>query len=101
MDKIGENTYRTCYWRTALANMEQPENRQPLKPLEWPHTWDRLHMDFAGPIDDQMILVVVDAHTKWPEIVVMHRATSTPTIKACQLLFFPFWHPERDSHGQW
>ena len=25
MDIIGENTYRTCYWRTALANMEQPE----------------------------------------------------------------------------
>ena len=21
-----KNTYRTCYWRTALANMEQPEN---------------------------------------------------------------------------
>ena len=51
-------------------------------------------MDFAGPIDDQMILVVVDAHTEWPEIVVMHRATSTPTIKACQLLFSRFGIPK-------
>ena len=71
------------------------EPKQPLKPLEWPaHTWDRLHMDVAGPIDDQMILVVVDAHTEWPETVVMHRATSTPTIKACQLLFSRFGIPK-------
>ena len=41
-----------------------------------------------------MILVVVDAHIKWPEIVVMHRATSTPTIKACQLLFSCFGIPK-------
>ena len=68
------------------------EPKQPLKPLEWPvHTWETLHMDFAGPIDDRIILVMVDADTKWPEIVVMHRAT--PTIKACQLLFSPFGIP--------
>ena len=51
-------------------------------------------MDFAGPIDDRMILVMVDAHTKWPEIVVMHRTTSSPTIKACQLLFSHFGIPK-------
>ena len=95
-----ENWCKSCECNVYKAK----EPKRPLKPLEWPaHTWDRLHMDCAGPIeDDQMILVVVDAHTKWPEIVVMHRATSTPTITACQLLFSrEFWHPQRDSHGQW
>ena len=51
-------------------------------------------MDFTGPIGDRMILVVMDAHTKWPEIVVKHRATSAPTIKACQLLFTRFGIPK-------
>ena len=88
---------RELVWcKSSECNVHKAkEPKQPLKPLEWPaHTWDRLHMDFAGPIDDQMILVVVDAHTKWPEIVVMHRATSTPTIKACQLLFSRFGIPK-------
>ena len=92
-----ENWCKSCECNVYKAK----EPKQPLKSLEWPaHTWDRLHMDFAGPIDDQMILVVVDTHTKWPEIVVMHRATSTPTIKACQLLFSRFGIP-KESHGQW
>ena len=86
-----ENWCKSCECNVYKAK----EPKQPLKPSEWPaHTWNRLHMDFAGPIDDQMILVVVDAHTKWPEIVVMHRATSTPTIKACQLLFSRFGIPK-------
>ena len=87
-----ENWCKSCECNVYKAK----EPKQPLKPLEWPaHTWDRLPMDFAGPIDDQMILVVGDAHTKWPEIVVMHRATSTPTIKACQLLFSRFGIPKQ------
>ena len=28
-------------------------------------------MDFAGPFERSMWLIVVDAHTKWPEVVAM------------------------------
>ena len=83
IDLETENWCKSCECNVYKAK----EPKQPLKPLWLAHTWDRLHMDFAGPADDRMILVVVDAHTKWLKIVVMHRATSTPTIKAYQLLF--------------
>ena len=41
-----------------------------LHPWEWPSKpWRRLHIDFAGPYLDKMFLIVVDAHSKWPEVV--------------------------------
>lgn len=31
-------------------------------------SWFRIHVDFAGPIMGHTFLVMVNAHTKWPEI---------------------------------
>ena len=37
----------------------------PLHPWSWPtRPWTRLHIDFAGPLEGKMFLVVVDAHSK-------------------------------------
>jgi hypothetical protein len=45
----------------------------PLHPWEWPSTtWQRIHVDFAGPFLGMMFLVIVDAHSKWPEVIIMH-----------------------------
>ena len=53
----------------------------PLHPWEWASSpWERIHIDFAGPFMDRMFLVVVDAHSKWPEIVEMKTTTATKTI---------------------
>ena len=41
----------------------------------------RLHLDFAGPMLNHMFLVVVDAHTKWIEVVPMSNSTSFSTIQ--------------------
>jgi len=54
----------------------------PLDPWEWPFSpWERVHIDFAGPYLDRMFFVLVDAHSKCPEIVEMKTTTSTKTIK--------------------
>ena len=30
----------------------------------WPmHPWARLHIDYAGPVDGRMFLIVIDAHS--------------------------------------
>lgn len=35
----------------------------------WPGTpLQRIHVDFAGPVEGHMFVVVVDAHYKWPEV---------------------------------
>ncbi|KRZ96975.1 Uncharacterized protein T08_6290 [Trichinella sp. T8] len=28
--------------------------------------WKRIHVDFAGPVNGKMFMIVVDAHSKWP-----------------------------------
>ena len=54
----------------------------PLHTWEWPTTpWQRIHIDYAGPFFGQMFLVVVDAHSKWPEVVSTKSADSTRTIE--------------------
>jgi hypothetical protein len=45
--------------------------------------WERLHADFAGPFLGKMFLLVIDAHSKWPEIIDMSSTTSAKTI--CEL----------------
>jgi len=44
----------------------------PLHPWIWPsNPWIRIHVDFAGPFLNRMFLVVIDAYSKWPEVVEM------------------------------
>lgn len=48
----------------------------------------RLHIDFAGPVQRKMLLVVViDAPSKWPEIVVMENTTAEETVSILCSLF--------------
>ena len=48
----------------------------------WPEakiSWQRLHVDFAGPFLGQMFLIIVDAHSKWIEVIPMLTVTSKRT----------------------
>ena len=45
---------------------------KPVHFWEWPATpWQRIHVDFAGPFVGRMFLIIVDAHSKWPEVEIM------------------------------
>ena len=53
----------------------------PLHPWSIPQVpWSRLHMDYAGPLQDHMFLIIVDVFSKWLEIVPVKKATSSVTI---------------------
>ena len=39
-------------------------------------------MDFAGPFENRMFLIVVDAHLKWKEVMRMEGTSSGSTINA-------------------
>ncbi len=42
----------------------------PLHPWVWPtRPWARLHVDYAGSINRKMIIIIIDAHTKWIEAI--------------------------------
>ena len=67
----------------------------PLLPWTWPsRPWSRVHIDFMGPFQGHMVLVLVDAHSKWIEAHVMSAITSTLTIQCLRRIFATFWLPE-------
>lgn len=60
----------------------------PLHPWEWPsRPWQRVHVDFCGPFLGHMMLVAVDAHSKWPEVICMTSTTAERTIEVLREIF--------------
>ena len=68
----------------------------PLHPWLWPsRPWARVHIDFAGPFLNQMFLIIVDAHSKWPEVVEMKTTTAVQTIVELRKVFSAYSIPEQ------
>ena len=55
---------------------------------EWlKNAWDRVHVDYAGPIQGSMILVLIDVYSKWIEAHVVSSSTSEVTIEHLSQIF--------------
>jgi hypothetical protein len=52
-------------------------------------------VDFAGPFLGSTYLIVVDAHSKWPEILEMKSTTAAKTIEVLRHLFAGYDLPEQ------
>ncbi|XP_021348211.1 uncharacterized protein K02A2.6-like [Mizuhopecten yessoensis] len=69
--------------------------KSPANPWRWPSApWSRIHIDFAGPFMDEMYMIVVDAHSKWLDVIRMSLTTSTSTINALRYLFASYGLPK-------
>ena len=65
-------------WKVSSYSKYTP--LAPLHPWLWPiQPWHRIHLDFAGPVRGKMLLVVFDAHSKWPEVFPMVSTTTLAT----------------------
>lgn len=85
MDSQIEDLAKSCPGCQQTQRQPQPA---PVHPWEWPVTpWQRIHIDYAGPFLDHMFLIVVDAHSKWPEIFMVKKATATKTVDLLRMLF--------------
>lgn len=72
--------------RCAEYRNEPPS--MPLLPWPFPSApWSRLHIDHAGPFHGQLYLIVVDAHSKWLEIVPVSSTSSQVTVNALRRIF--------------
>lgn len=86
-----EQTVKQCSKCQEAA--KHPPKQTPV-PWSTPDSpWSRIHVDFAGPIAGRMYLIVVDALSKWPEIVPMRVANSSNTIAALRRIFARFGLP--------
>ena len=79
IDREIEEVTRSC---EGCQQMKRNPKLTPLHPREFPGgPWRRIHLDFAGPIEGKMLLVIVDAYSKWPEVVVMEEVTAERTVE--------------------
>ena len=82
---------RSCH---SCQRVQKDPVLAPLHPWMWPTSpWERIHVDFAGPFEGHMYLVVVDAHSKWPEVHVMDSTTASKTIQVLRGLFSRYGIP--------
>jgi hypothetical protein len=70
--------------RFCMESSHNPPSA-PLHPWEFPEKpWQRLHIDLAGPFLNRMWLIVMDAHSKWPEVFCLNNNAATLPI-ICRL----------------
>ena len=72
----------------ALAAKAPPISFKPWPKTEQP--WSRIHVDFAGPLEDFYYLIVEDSYSKWPEVLRCRRPTMGTTMGFLQELFAQF-----------
>ena len=92
IDKDLESQVKDCEPCQRIPNLPATA---PIQPWEFPkRPWSRIHIDFAGPFQGHMFLVVVDAHSKWLEVKLVKQATSAVTISTLRSLFATHCIPE-------
>ena len=97
IDKDLEAHVKDC---TACQQTRNLPATAPIQPWEFPkRPWSRIHVNCAGPFQGHMFLVVVDAYSKWQDISVVKKATSSATISVLWSLFAT--HGKVDRFRQW
>lgn len=88
-----ERVTREC--AACVSQWPQPAPA-PLHSWPWPTTpWDRLNLDFLGPLGGSYYLVVIDAHSKWIEVEKVASTGATVVINRLRTIFARFGLPRR------
>ena len=82
-DKDIENLGKSC---ESCPAVKSNPTTAPLHPCIYA-LWTLIHVDYAGPFLKKMLFIVVDAHSNWPEVLVMNSTTSQSTSEALRTLF--------------
>jgi hypothetical protein len=91
IDRCIEDMARGC---AGCQVQQNSPSLAPLHPWEWPEQpWKRVHIDYAGPFQGHMFLVVVDAYSKWPEVIPVQSTTSEATIEVLRVIFSRYGLP--------
>lgn len=91
IDKQLEDYVKSC-------NSCQNAAKSPTKTVL--HSWslteqpfERIHIDYAGPIQGKHYLCIVDSFTKWPEVYPTNSTSSAATINCLRDCFARFGNP--------
>ena len=85
LDATIDTCVRACH-QSQVLRARLPE--VPPQPWSFPQRpWQRVHVDFAGPVEGRQLLVVVDAYSKWCDV---HICSSTSAAVAIEKLRISF-----------
>ena len=87
---IDQQIEQRVHDRDACQGVRNQPPTTVLHPWTWPDSpWKRIHVDFAGSFMGLMFMfmVVVDAHSKWLEVIPMSTTTTEKTLDALRNLF--------------
>ncbi|XP_055526905.1 uncharacterized protein K02A2.6-like [Wyeomyia smithii] len=76
---------RSCVECSRVAKTNSKTNLE-----SWPSPkkpWQRIHADYAEPFNGNYYLIVVDAFSKWPEVVSTKRITTSATVAMFREIF--------------
>ena len=91
IDKSLEQRVKNC---PTCQECQHSPQAAPIHPWEFPdRPWCMIHADYAS-IDNQNVLIVVDAYSKWVEAVRVTNATATATVTVMRRLFATHGIPE-------
>ena len=85
LDKEIEQYVKRCSECQMSRSMSPAAPPHSWAPPEGP--WSRVHIDYAGPFQGRMFLLLVDAHSKWLEIHETSTTTSSATIELLRRTF--------------
>ncbi|XP_043264253.1 uncharacterized protein K02A2.6-like [Colletes gigas] len=87
-----EQLVRQC---DPCALTQKLPRKVPLNP--WPvpsRPLERVHLDFAGPIDGKYILIFVDAYSKYLDVSLSTSISASRTVEMCREIFARYGAPE-------
>ncbi|XP_040176058.1 uncharacterized protein K02A2.6-like [Anopheles arabiensis] len=91
LDKDIEQLAKSCHECAQTVSAPPKFNQHH---WEYPsNPWERVHVDYAGPVAGAMLLIIVDAYSKWVEVKVTHSTTTEATIKILDELFASYGAP--------
>ncbi|PIO53906.1 integrase core domain protein, partial [Teladorsagia circumcincta] len=92
LDKDCEEIVRNC---SRCQEYAKNPIKAPLEAWSTPTgVWQRIHVDFAGPVCGLFYMVVVDAFSKWPEIIEMTSISASQTVKELKKMFARYGIPQ-------
>ena len=92
IDKAIENEVEKC---DQCQLHQKTPSLAPLHPWEWPNRpWSRVHIDHAGPFQGKLFLILVDAHSKWLEVMTVPSTSSEVSLQKLRVIFSTHGLPE-------
>ena len=71
--------------------------REAILPWAWPEMpWERIHIDYSPKFNGKALLILVDAHSKWPEVAVtgINDTDTAKTVKILKHWFSRYGNPK-------